>query len=172
MRQEENLNALRVVIHAEMRVRTGSTEGFTIDEIARALLTNHRTLVIKALHNIVDQAVDAFNDNLRVQRILEADQTGMKAHVPFFESVAEAMGIGTSDVMTMDPDSAKKCADAMMFIADVQVAVATAETERQEEFMQRIGPIVDGHPEMRVGEAVAELERRTAKTIKELEGDA
>jgi hypothetical protein len=176
MNWEERLDALRRVLGEECNRCTARDHEFAADDVASWLINKKRKLVVNGLVGLIGQAQDRYNDEDRAQRILRRRPDLAEAELAkVMRQVSRTLGVGYWYLLTLaeadDHQKLRQCFGAAQLIHELRAAEAHAEAEAMQALEEMIEPVTKNHPEMPLGEAMREIERRTGETIRGLEGE-
>jgi hypothetical protein len=142
------------------------------DDVAQWLLRRKRSAVIDGLTGIVCQVMEQWNDDDKVGRVLRA-KPDLEPLVPVMRQVSETLGVSLWYLLDkLDDEQSKRCLVVAHFIHKLREAEAVATLEAMKAAEDFLRPVMDGNPNMTVGQAVQELQRQTDKTIRGLEPPA
>jgi hypothetical protein len=143
-------------------------------DIIAWLAENHREETMAALEDLVDQAVDRYNDELRVTDLLE-ENPALRDTLAKLRNASEETGVGTAYLLPLTrPDTlplVETVLDGVEIIDGVRCAEALMEAESSRAELDRVLPVIEGNPTMTMREAMRKLERRTDETLRELDGE-
>jgi hypothetical protein len=172
---QKRVEVLLDVIDQECDLRMERDHEFGANEVAECLIDQKREQVVNGLVGLIGQAQDRFNDDDRARAILRwrpdlAEPDLAKA----MRQVSRALGVGYWYLPSLDEDGGKKklqqCFAAAQLIYRLRAAEAHAEAEEMIAIEELFEPVMRDNPDLTLGEAMRDMERRTNETIRGLEG--
>jgi hypothetical protein len=165
MNMHEKLKVLRKVIAAECDRRIKKDHRFAGHEVAEWLIRRKRKAVIDGLADLVYQFVDQRNDDISVERVLRA-KPELRVPERALRGISQALGVPLWFMLEkLDNETNAKCCAAACLVSRLQAEEAIARLDMAIQLDELLAPICEGRPDMTVGEAMRELQRRTDETI-------
>jgi hypothetical protein len=165
----KSLKALKAAIAEECAARMQDDHSLNVGDVAKWLLANNQFLVEGALRDLTCQVMEQRNDDERVERIL-SQRPELSEEVSIFRVVSEALGVATWYLLRADDETTRSAFEAAELIHRLRGAELQAQADAMKHHGELLAPIMDGHPDMTVGEAERLLKAQTDATIRELEG--
>ena len=168
----DHLKELREAIIAE----AGKRVDFSSEEIADALIDEHRDVVIKAFRALIQDAMERLNDDHRTQRIF--DKVGQdNPLLQLIRMTSEMLGVPQSHLLRINGKRFQRCCKAVELIQDLRLEAIRADIDAMKALEDRIRPVIDevvgnGQREPTAGEALEILQQRTDETLRRIEEDA